>query len=118
MTTKTTTMKPETKPEKKIFQPPPVMTQPNNPPIMMEHCKEFIASEMAIFRTRLKKLSNVPMPSAANSNIVNHPTPTQPLTVPSPLTTSSEGFITGEMVILQAKLKKSFALDMADIVCT
>ena len=52
------------------------------------------------------------------SNIVDHPTPTRPLPVPSPLTTSSEGFITGEMVILQAKLKKSFALDMADFHAT
>ena len=58
------------------------------------------------------------MPSAANSNIVNHPIPTQPLTVPSPLTTSSEGLIARVMAILQAKLKKLFALDMADFHAT
>ena len=54
------------------------------------------------------------MLSAATSNIVDHPTPTRPLPVPSLLTTSSEGFIAGEMDILQAKLKKSFALDIGD----
>ena len=58
------------------------------------------------------------MPSAAPSTIVDHPTPTRPLPVPSPLTTSSEGFIAGEMAILQAKLKKSFALNIADFHAT
>ena len=73
----TTTMKPETKPKKRIIQPSPVLPpDPNNRMITMEYCKEFIASEMAIFQTRLKKLSNIPMPSAANSHIVNHLTPT------------------------------------------
>ena len=72
---------------------------------------------MTIFRTRLKKLSNTTIPSTVNSDNVNHPTTNQPLTVPSPLTTSSEGSITGQMAILQAKLKKLFALDMEQIIC-
>ena len=58
------------------------------------------------------------MPSAANSNIVNHPTTTRPPAVHSLMATSSEGFITGKMAILQAKLKKSFALDMTDFHAT
>ena len=81
--------------------------------ITMEQCKTFFDSEMDIFRTWLKKLLNNPLPSDTTS-IVDHLTPTWPLPVPSPLTTSSEGFIAREMAILQAKLKKSFALDMAD----
>ena len=47
--TKTTTMKPETNTKKKIIKLPPVsLPKPNNPPITMEHCKEFIVREMAI----------------------------------------------------------------------
>ena len=34
------------------------------------------------------------------------------------MVTSSEGFIAGEMDIIQAKLKKLFALDMADFQAT
>ena len=48
------------------------------------------------------------------SGTLNHLIPTRPLTVPSLLTTSNEGFIAGEMAIPQAKLKKSFALNMTD----
>ena len=108
-------MKPETKTKKKILKPPPMSTpEPNIETITMEQCEKNIASEMDIFWTRLKKLSNISMPSAATSNIVDHLTPTWPLPFPSPLTTSSEGFIAGEMAIVQAKLKKSFALNMAD----
>ena len=51
------------------------------------------------------------------NSIVDHLTPTWPLPVPSPLTTSSEGLIAREMAILQAKLKKSFALSNALLDC-
>ena len=109
---KTKTMKPATKTKK---EKPLSVSTPET--ITMEQCKIFFDSEMDIFRTRLKKLSNTPLPSVTTS-IVDHPTPTWPLPVPSPLTTSSEGFIAREMAILQTKLKKSFALDMADFHAT
>ena len=78
---KTTTMKlkPKTITKKIIIHQPPAVflsPEPTNPMITMEHCKEFIVSEMAIFQARLKKQSNIPMPSTANSNNVNHLTTT------------------------------------------
>ena len=68
---------------------------------------------MTIFQARLKKQSNILLPSAANSNNVNHPTTTQPLTFPSPKVTSSEELIAKESAVLQANLKKLFPPDMA-----
>ena len=119
--TTTMTMKPKTITKKLNVNHSPTVSlthEPTNPTITMEHCKEFIASEMAIFWARLKKQLNIHMRSAANSNNVNHLTTTRPPTVPSPMAISSEGFIAGEMAILQAKLKKLFALDMADFHAT
>ena len=93
--------------------PPPMSSTPekNNQketiPITMQQCKEFSDSEMASFWARLKKQSNIFLPSAANYH-VKRPTTTQPPTVPSPMVTSSEEFITKELTVLQANLKKSF----------
>ena len=106
--TTTMTMKPKNITKKLKFDQPPTVCstpEPTNPTIMMEYFKEFIASQMAIFWVRLKKQLNIPMLFAVNSNNLNHLTTTRPPTFPSPMATTSEGFMAGEMAILQAKLK-------------
>lgn len=54
------------------------------------------------------------MSSAANFNNMNYPKTNQHPSVPSPMVKNSEGFIVGEMAILQAKMEKLFPIDMAD----
>ena len=56
---------------------------------------------------------NMSTPSAMNSQMT-HPTTTQPPPAPSLTVTSSEDFITEQLAVLKANLKKHFPQDMAD----
>ena len=58
------------------------------------------------------------MSPSSNFDNMNHPKINQYLAVPSMMEIISEGFISGEMDILQSKLKKLFALDVADFQTT
>ena len=80
---------------------------------MMQECKDFFDSKMAVFRAWLKKQTNMSTPSATNSQVTRLTT-TQPPTAPSPTVTSSEEFIAKQLAVLQANLKKHFPQDMAD----
>ena len=111
-TSETTTNTTPSKPPPPVPSAPEKTNQPATIPITMQECKDFFDSEMAVFRARLKKQTNMSTPSATNSQ-VTRPTTTRPPPAPSPTVTSSEDF-TEQLAVLQANLTKHFPQDMAD----